>query len=161
MACARRPGGSGDTRFEVLDFRTSGHFWFSTTVLIAFTYSCRSVSDCKFRWFKAFKRESSNLLLNRKSQEVLKSKSSNPMPPEPPGPRAQAPRRLWGRQWGKSLRDLLISSWLSLWKGYPKENNKKRALSKCLEISDLKSNASTYFNSYFISNLVRSMRIVT
>ena len=53
-AWARGPGDSGDTIFEVLDFRTSGHFWFSTTFLIAFTCSCRSVNDYKFRWFKAF-----------------------------------------------------------------------------------------------------------
>ena len=85
----------GTQDFEVLDFRTSGHFWFFTTFLIVFTCSCRSVSDCKFRWFKAFKRES----LTRKWPEVLKSRTSNPVSPEPPGPRAQAPRRLWGREW--------------------------------------------------------------
>ena len=83
-AWARGTVGSGDTGFEVLDFRTSGHFWFSTMFLIAFTCSCRSVNDCKFRWFKAFKRESSNLLLNRKWPEVLKSRTSNPVSPEPP-----------------------------------------------------------------------------
>ena len=97
-AWARGPGGSGDTGFEVLDFRTSGHFWSSTKFLIAFTCSCRSVNDCKFTWFKAFKRESSNLLLNQKWPEVLKYRTSNPVSPETPGRRAQAPRRLWGRE---------------------------------------------------------------
>ena len=29
-AQARGPGGSGDTEFEVLDFSTSGHFWFKS-----------------------------------------------------------------------------------------------------------------------------------
>ena len=85
----------GDTGFEVQDFRTSGHFWFSTTFLTAFTSYCRSVNDCYFRWPKAFKRESSNLLSNRKWPKVLKSRTSNPVSPEPPGPRAQAPMRLW------------------------------------------------------------------
>ena len=80
-AWARGPGGSGDTGFEVLEFRTSVHFWFSTTFVIAFTCCCRSVNDCKFRWFQAFKRESSNLLLNRKWPEVLKSRTSNPVSP--------------------------------------------------------------------------------
>ena len=51
----------------------------STTFLIAFTCSCRIVNDCKFRWFKAFKRGSSKLLLNRKRAEVLKSRTSNPL----------------------------------------------------------------------------------
>ena len=97
-AWAQGLGGSGDKGFEVLDFTTSGHFWFSTTFLIAFICSCRSVNDCKFRWFKAFKRESSNLLLNRKWPEALKSRTSNPVSPETPGLRAQAPRRLWGRE---------------------------------------------------------------
>ena len=76
QAWARGLGGAGDTGFKVLDFRTSVHFWFSTTFLIAFTCSCRSVNDCKFRWF-----QSSNLLLNRKWPEVLKSRTSNPVPP--------------------------------------------------------------------------------
>ena len=31
----------------------------------------------------------------QKWPEVLKSRTSNPVSPEPPGPRAQAPRRLW------------------------------------------------------------------
>ena len=47
----------------------------------------------------AFKRESSNLLVNRKSPEVLKSRTSNPLSAGPPGPRSQAPRRLRGREW--------------------------------------------------------------
>ena len=51
---------------------------------------------------KLFKRESSNLLLNRKWTEVLKYRTSNPVSPEPPGPRSQAPRRLWGREWGST-----------------------------------------------------------
>ena len=51
-AWAPGPGDSGDTGFEVLDFRTSGHFWFSTTFLIAFTCSGRSVSDCKLGSFR-------------------------------------------------------------------------------------------------------------
>ena len=74
--------------FEVL-----GHFWVLTTflIIIAVTYSCPSGNDCNFRWFKAFKRESSNLLVNRKSPEVLKSRTSNPSSAVPPGPRAQAP----------------------------------------------------------------------
>ena len=82
--------------FEVL-----GHFWVLTTflIIIAVTYSCPSGNDCNFRWFKAFKRESSNLLVNRKSPEVLKSRTSNPSSAVPPGPRAQAPRRLWEREW--------------------------------------------------------------
>ena len=109
-AWARGPGGSGDTGFEVLDFRTSGHFWFSTAFLTAFTCSCRSVNDCKFRWFKAFKRESSNLLLNRKWPEVLKSRNLNPVSPEPPGPRAQAPRRPWGREWRHFAEKLVVVS---------------------------------------------------
>ena len=67
-AWVRWPGGSGDAGFKVLHFSTSGHFWF----LI----------------------ESSNLLLNRKWPEVLKSRTSNL-----PGPRAQVPRSLWGREW--------------------------------------------------------------
>jgi len=92
-------GASGDRGFEVPYFRTSGHFWYSTTFLISFTCSCRSVNDCKFSWFKALKRQPSKLLLNRKWPEVLKSRTSNPVSPEPPGPRAQAPRRLWGRGW--------------------------------------------------------------
>ena len=92
-AWARGPGGSGDTGFEVLDFRTSGHFWFSTTFLIAFTCSCRSVNDCKFRWFKAFKRESSNFLLNRKWPALLKSRTSNPVSP--------------GREWFSPPRNLV------------------------------------------------------
>ena len=29
----------------------------------------------------------------------LKSRTSNPVSPEPHGARAQAPRRLWGREW--------------------------------------------------------------
>ena len=48
---------------------------------------------------KLFKRESSNLLLNRKWPEVLKSRTLNPVFPEPPGPRTQACRRLWVREW--------------------------------------------------------------
>ena len=64
-----------------------------------FTCSCRSVNDWKFSWFKALKRQPSKLLLNQKWPEVLKSRTSNPVSPEPPGPRAQAPRRLWGREW--------------------------------------------------------------
>ena len=70
-------GNSGDTGFEVLDFRTSGHFGFFTTFLVAGTCSCLSVNDCKFRLFKAYKRESSNLLLIRKWPEVLKSRTFN------------------------------------------------------------------------------------
>ena len=70
--------GSGDTGFEVLDFRTSGHAWFSTKFLIAFTCSWKNVNDCKFRWFKAFERESSNLLLNLQWPEVLKSRTCIP-----------------------------------------------------------------------------------
>ena len=90
-AWARGPEGSGDTGFEVLDFRTSGHFWSSTTFVIEFTCCYRSVNECNFRWFKAFKRESSNLLLNRKWPKVLKSRTSNPVSPETPGPSSQAP----------------------------------------------------------------------
>ena len=73
-----------DTGFKVLDFRTSGLFWFSTTFLIVFTCSCRSVNDCKFRWFKAFKRESFSLLLNQRWPKVLKSRTSNPVSPRVP-----------------------------------------------------------------------------
>ena len=94
--------------FEVLDFRTSGHFQCNRV-----TYSCPSGNDCNFRWFKTFKRESSNLLVNRKSPEVLKSiaRTSNPLSAGPPGPLAQGPRRLWGREWyvrriGNSFRVL-------------------------------------------------------
>ena len=77
---------------------------------MTFTCSCRSVNDCKFRWFKAFKRESSNLLLNRKWPEVLKSRNLNPVSPEPPGPRAQAPRRPWGREWRHFAEKLVVVS---------------------------------------------------
>ena len=63
------------------------YFIYFTSFLIVFTCSCQSVNDCKFRWFKAFKRESSNLLLNRKWPEVLKSRTSNPVSADPPGPR--------------------------------------------------------------------------
>ena len=101
-AWARGPGRSGDTRFEVLDFRTSGHFLFSTTFVIAFTCCCRSVNNCKFRRFKAFKRQSSKLLLKRKWPEVLKSRTSNPVSSGPPGPRAQAPWRHWRRERGEA-----------------------------------------------------------
>ena len=81
-AWARGPGGSGDTGFEVLDFRTVWSFlifYNVSTAVIAFTCSCRSDNNCKFRWFKAFKRESSKLLLNQKWLEVLKSRTSNPV----------------------------------------------------------------------------------
>ena len=95
------PRTSWRQQFGVLDFRTSGHFWFFTTFLIVVTHSCPSVNDCNFRWFKTFKRESSNLLVNQKSPEVLKSiaRTSNRLSGGPPGPRAQAPRRLWRREW--------------------------------------------------------------
>ena len=77
------PGGTED--LESGTFRTSGRSLLpvisdlSTTFLIAFTCSCRIVNDCKFRWFKVFKRGSSKLLLNRKRAEVLKSRTSNPL----------------------------------------------------------------------------------
>ena len=48
---------------------------------------------------QSFKRESSNLLLNRKRPEVLETSISNPVSPELPGSRAQVPTRLWGREW--------------------------------------------------------------
>ena len=63
---------------------------------MAVTYSCPSINDCKFTWFKAFKRESPNLLLIRKWPEVLKSRTLNPVSSEPPGPRAQAPQKALG-----------------------------------------------------------------
>ena len=77
------PRGTED--LESWTFRTSGRSLLpvisdlSTTFLIAFTCSRRIVNDCKFRWFKAFKRGSSKLLLNRKRAEVLKSRTSNPL----------------------------------------------------------------------------------
>ena len=116
-AWVRVPGGFGDTGFEVQDLRTSGHFWFFTTFLIAVTCSCPSVIDCKLRWFKAFKRKSSNFHLNRKWPEVLKSSTSNAVSlvsPEPPGPRAQAPRGLWGRECSWPSRAILntVFSWI-------------------------------------------------
>ena len=40
-----------------------------------------------------------NVVENQKSPEVLKSRTSNRVSPDPPGPRAQASRRLWGREW--------------------------------------------------------------
>ena len=48
---------------------------FFTTFLVAGTCFYPGVNDCKFRLFKAFKRESSNLLLIRKWPEVLKSRT--------------------------------------------------------------------------------------
>ena len=90
---------------------------FFATFLIAVTCSCPSVIDCKFRWFKAFKRKSSNFHLNRKWPEVLKSSTSNAVSlvsPEPPGPRAQAPRGLWGRECSWPSRAILntVFSWI-------------------------------------------------
>ena len=70
------PRTSWRPQFEVLDFTTSGRFSFFTTFLIAVTCSCPSVNDCEFRWFKYFKRESSNFFLIRKWREVLKSRTS-------------------------------------------------------------------------------------
>ena len=64
--------------FEVLDFTISGHFWFSARFLIAFTCCCRSVNYCTLRWFKAFKRESSNFLFNRKWPDFLKYPGRDP-----------------------------------------------------------------------------------
>ena len=40
-----------------------------------------------------------NVVENQKSPEVLKSRTSNRVSPDPPGPRAQGSRRLWGREW--------------------------------------------------------------
>ena len=50
-----------------------------------------------------------NVVENRKWPEVLKSRTSNPVSPEPPRPRAQAHWRLWGRECGKVswCRDLV------------------------------------------------------
>ena len=41
-----------------------------------------------------------NVVENQKWPEVLNTRTSNLVSPEPPGPRTQAPRRLWGRDWG-------------------------------------------------------------
>ena len=84
----------GDTGLEVQDLRTSGHFWFFTTFLVAVACSCPSVINCKFRWFKAFKRKSYYFHLNRKFRT---SNAVSLVFPEPTGPRAHAPGRLRGR----------------------------------------------------------------
>ena len=47
---------------------------------------------------KLFKDNPPNLLLIQKRPEVQKSRTLNPVSPEPPGLHAQAPRRLWERE---------------------------------------------------------------
>ena len=63
-AWARGSGGSRDIGFEVLDFRTYGHFRFKTKL---------EDSTKRQKW-----------------PEVLESRTSSPVSPETPGPRTQA-----------------------------------------------------------------------
>ena len=100
-AWARGPGGSGDTRdtaFEVLDFRTSGHFrskWkLEDFLLKALNHLNLQSMTLGQEQVTAIR----NVVKNQKWPEVLKSWTSNPVSPKPPGTLTQASRRFWGRE---------------------------------------------------------------
>ena len=71
-AWARGPGGSGDTGFEVLDFRTSGHFWFKSNL-----EGClfKALNQLNFQSLTLRQEQVNtirNVVENQKSAEVLK-----------------------------------------------------------------------------------------
>ena len=98
-AWARGPGGPEDTGFVVLDFRTSGHFRFKSNLedclLKALNLLNLQLLTLRQQQVNAIR----NVVENKKWPEVLKSRTSNRVSPDRPGPRAQAPRKLWGREW--------------------------------------------------------------
>ena len=63
--------------------------WLGPRVALITTYSHLHFVKSKWR----------NVVENQKWPKVLKSRTWNTVSPEPPGPRANAPRRLWGREW--------------------------------------------------------------
>ena len=97
-AWARGSEGSGDIGFEVLDLRTSGHFQFKRKLenspSKALNYLNLQSLTLRQEQVNAIR----NVVENQKWPEVLKSRTSNPVFSEPPGPRANAPRRLGGRE---------------------------------------------------------------
>ena len=97
-AWARRPGGSGDTGFEVLDFRTSGYFWFKSKLEDSILKALNRLNLQSLTRLQEQVNAIRTVVENQKWPEVLKSRTSNPVSPEPPGPCAQAPRGLWGRK---------------------------------------------------------------
>ena len=100
-AWARGPGGSGDTRdtaFEVLDFRTSGHFRFKWKLE---DFLLKALNRLNLQLMTLGQEQVTairNVVKNQKWPEVLKSWTSNSVSPKPPGPRTQASRRFWGRE---------------------------------------------------------------
>ena len=98
-AWARGPGGSGDTGFEVLDFRTSGHFRFKSKLEDSLLKALNHLNLQSLTLLQEQMKAIRNVVENQKWPEVLKSRTSKPLSPEPPGPCAQALRRLWGREW--------------------------------------------------------------
>ena len=83
----------------VLDFRTFGHFRFKSNLedclLKALNLLNLQLLTLRQQQVNAIR----NVVENKKWPEVLKSRTSNRVSPDRPGPRAQAPRKLWGREW--------------------------------------------------------------
>ena len=97
---ARGTVGSGDIRFEVLDFRTSGHFRFKSK-LEDFESPKLTVIEIWLEQVNAIR----NVVDNQKWREVLKSRTSNPVSPEPPCPYAQAPQEALGTRMGLGMNE--------------------------------------------------------
>ena len=92
------PGGSGDTGFEVLDFRNSGHFRFKRKLKDSLLTALKHLNLQSLTLLQEEVNANRNVVENQKWPEVLKSRTSNHVSPEPPGPLSQAPRKLWGRE---------------------------------------------------------------
>ena len=104
-AWARGPGGSGDTGFEVLDLRTSGHFRFKSKLEDSLLKALNHPNLQSLTLLQEQVNAIRNVVEKQKWLDVLETRTSNPvspefpLSPEPPGPCAQTPRRLWGREW--------------------------------------------------------------
>ena len=95
-AWARGPGGSGNTRdtaFEVLDFRTSGHFRFKWKLE---DFLLKALNHLNLQSMTLGQEQVTairNVVKNQKWPEVLKSWTSNPVSPKPPGTRTLGTRK--------------------------------------------------------------------
>ena len=112
-AWAQGPGDSGDTGFEVLDFRTSSHCRFKSKLKDSLSKALNHLNLQSLTLLQEQVNATRNFVENQTWPEVLKSRTSNPVSPESPGPRAQAPRGAWGREWQAPLIDSFRGSFRS------------------------------------------------
>ena len=101
-AWARGPGGSGDTRFKIIGFRTSGHFRFKSKLEDSLLKALNHLNLQSLTLLQEQVNAIRNVVENQKWPEVLKSRTSKSCPQSllvlvlrPPGGSGDGNEREW------------------------------------------------------------------